>query len=274
MRAAAFGLVFCLLLLNSPARGQQTQNSTASTPALQDPQAVAVLNQTIAVAGGIAPINAIADYTATGNITYNWSPQEQGSVTILGLGLDQIRLDANLVRGIQSSVISPGQISTKNEYGKLTRYPLAYPTPSSDAYEYQSPVFPASLIIPQMPLASILNSPKYSVAYKGVVQLDGNPVQDVLVELVVPGQAQANLMAEYQTVEFFIDAKSFQIVMTQDNVPKHIVRQIWYSDYTPVKGVLVPFSITEQLGGQKTRDIQLSQINFNTGLQGSAFVLQ
>jgi hypothetical protein len=41
-----------------------------------------------------------------------------------------------------------------------------------------------------------------------------------------------------------------------------------------VNGILVPFSINEQMGGQKTRDIQLTQISFNTGLQDAAFVLQ
>jgi hypothetical protein len=269
-----FGLVFCLLLLNSSVWGQQIQQATATTPALQDPQAVSVLNQALAVAGGATSVKAVTDYTATGSITYHWNPEEQGTVTLLGLGFDQIRLDANLSRGIYSSVISAGQTSTKTEDGKLAQYPPSYSVPTSDAYEYQPPMFPGSFVIPQMQLVPMLNSQRYNISYKGIVQLDGNSVHDVLVQRVVPGQTQPDHMTEYHTIEFFIDATTFQIVMTQDIVPKHIIHQVRYSDYRLVNGVLIPFSISEQMGDQRTRDIQLSQMSFNAGLQNSAFAIQ
>jgi hypothetical protein len=289
MRSARFGLLLSILLLNIPVWGQQsqtpvlqpqptippqTQPVTTLPPAPQDPQAVIVLNQALTVAGGTAAIKAVTDYTATGNITYNWNPEQQGTVTVLGLGTDQIRLDANLARGIHSSVISNGQSSTKTEDGRVTQYPPPYPVPSSDAYPYQPPMFPSSLLVPHMQLAVVLNSPRYSISYKGVVQLDGNSVHDILVQRIMPGQTQPDSMTEYHTMEYFIDTATLQIAMTQDNVPKHIVHQIRYSGYRAVNGVLVPFSIGERMGGQRTREIQLSQISFNTGLQDSGFAIQ
>jgi len=36
----------------------------------------------------------------------------------------------------------------------------------------------------------------------------------------------------------------------------------------------MPFSISEQMGGQRTREIQLNRITFNAGLQDSTFVIQ
>jgi hypothetical protein len=135
-------------------------------------------------------------------------------------------------------------------------------------------MFPGSLGVPHTQLVVVLNHPRFSITYKGVVQLDGNSVHDVQVQRVLPGQTQPDSMTEYHTIDFFIDTTTLQIVMTQDNVPKHIVHQVRYSDYRPVNGVLVPFSIGEQMGGQGTRDIHLSQISFNTGLQDSAFALQ
>jgi hypothetical protein len=274
MRLAPIRLMVSLLLFNVSGSAQTVQQATTLSPAPKDPQAVSVLNQTLSAAGGITAIQSLADYTATGNITYHWNPEEQGTVTVVGLGVDQIRLDANLSRGIYSSVISAGQSSTKTEDGELTRYPPPYRVPSSDAYQYQPPMFPASLVVPHMQLATIVNNPRYGISYKGIVQLDSGSVYDVLVQRVLPGQTQPDSMAEYHTIELFIDANTLHVVMTEDNVPKHIVHQIRYSDYRSVNGVLIPFSISEQMSGQKTREIQLTQFNFNTGLQNAAFALQ
>ncbi len=283
MHSARFRVLVSILLLNVPvwarqaqvpATPPQDQTATIPLPAPKDPQAVSVLSQALAVAGGTAAIAAIADYTATGNVTYHWNPEVQGSVTVLGLGFDQFRVDANLPRGMHSSVISTGQTKMKAEDGRLTQYPPPYPVPSSDAYTFQPPMFPGSLVVPHTQLAVVLTHPRFSITYKGIVQLDGSSVHDVQMQRVMPGQTQPDGMTEYHTVDFFIDTITLQLVMTQDNVPKHIVRQIRYSDYRLVNSVLVPFSISEQMGGQKTRDIQLSQIGFNTGLQDSAFALQ
>jgi len=246
---------------------------TTPLPAPKDPQAVSVVNQALIVAGGIPAISAIADYTATGNITYHWNPEAQGTVNVRGLGFDKIRVDASLPSGVHSLVISAGQTTTKNKDGAVSQYPPPYPVPSSDAFLYQPPMFPGSLVLPHTQLTVVLNNPRFSISYKGIVQLDGNSVHDVQVQPILPGQTQPDSMTEYHTIDFFIDTTTLQLVMTQDNVPKHIVHQIRYSDYRNVGGVQVPFSIGEQMGGQKTRDIQLSQISFNTGLQDSDFAL-
>ena len=107
-----------------------------------------------------------------------------------------------------------------------------------------------------------------------MVQLDGSSVHDIQVQLYTPGNAKADSMSEYHMIDFFIDPNTFQVVMTQDNVPNHIVHQIRYSDYRLVNGVFVPFSISEQMGGQTTREIQLSGITFNVGLQDATFALK
>jgi hypothetical protein len=57
-------------------------------------------------------------------------------------------------------------------------------------------------------------------------------------------------------------------------LPRGLVHEVHYSNYQTVGGVLMPFSITEDLTGQATWTIQLSQIKFNVGLQESAFALQ
>jgi hypothetical protein len=271
MRTARSAFLFCPLFFAISAGAQQTQTNTTPSPAPKDPQAVDVVNRALSAAGGASAIKAVTDYTATGNVTYHWNPEAQGSVTVLGLGLGQIRVDANLPRGRHTSVISDGQTTTKAEDGTISRYPPPYPVPSSDAFPYQPPMFPGSFVLPHAQLMAVLNSPRISISYKGIVQLDGHSVYDIQVQKVVPGRTQPDSMTEYRTMDFYIDTSTLQLVMTQDNVPKHIIHQIRYSDYRPVSGVLVPFAISEQMGGQKTRDLHLGQISFNGGLQDSAF---
>lgn len=266
------GVFACALLGTLPAWAQQTQPTP--TPAPQDAQAVNVLNQALAVAGGAPLIKTISDYTASGNVTYHWNPEEQGTITIQGLGLSEIRFDANLPSGTHSEAIHDGQTSRKGTDGRLWQYPPPYATPSSEAFPYQPPIFPAGLLLPAGQLAAVLNNPRFAISYRGLVQLAGVSVHDVQVQRVTPGQTTPDSMTEYHAIEFFIDSNTSQVLMTQDNVPKHIVRQVRYSNYMQVSGVFVPFVINEQMGGQKTRDIQLNQIIFNAGLQDSAFILQ
>jgi hypothetical protein len=287
MRTARFGLLLCLMLLDISVWGQQAptpaiqpqltipqqaQQVTTPPPAPKDPQAVSVLNQVLSVGGGAAAIKAVTDYTGTGNITYNWNPVEQGSVTVMGLGFDQFRVDANLSRGVHSSVISAGQTTTKTQEGVISQYPPPYPVPSSDAFPYQPPMFPGSLVLPHAQLVAVLNSPRFSVSYKGLVQVDGHPAHDIQVLRVLPGPT--DVMSEYHTRDFFVDASTLQVVMTQEMVPKNVVRVIRYSDYRTVSGVLAPFSISEEMGGQQTWAIQLSRITFNAGLQGASFAVE
>jgi hypothetical protein len=76
---------------------------------------------------------------------------------------------------------------------------------------------------------------------------------------------------EYRTIDFFIDASTFQVVMSQDVLPKGIPHQIRYSDFRTVNGLLVPFSISEEIAGQQDCLIQLSQVALNTGLADALF---
>ena len=144
--------------------------------------------------------------------------------------------------------------------------------PSSVPFPYQTPLFPSSIAFPYHQLTVALASPTFSISYKGIVQVDGHSVHDIEVQRVSAGGVDP--MSQYHAREFFIDATTFQIVMTQDLVPKNVTHQIHYSNYTAVSGVLVPFAITEDLDGQATWTIQLSQMTFNAGLQDTAFVLQ
>jgi len=262
MRSARFGLVLYFFLINPSVWGQQTQPGTAPSPAPKDPQAVSVVNQAVAVAGGPTAIAAINDYTATGNITYHSGQDVQGSVTVQGLGLNQYRLDANLPNGVRSSVVTDGRMSLKAEDGSVK------PIHSQVAMHL------SGLVVPYLELSIALNSPAFGLSSKGVVEVQGHSAYDIQVQLAGRGPNRPGYLADFYVKDYFVDVATFQVVMTQDLAPKHLIRQLRYSDFRPISGVLVPFSISEVAGGQQTWSMQLRQISFNTGLQDSAFALQ
>lgn len=247
-----------LAALSQSVHAQQTLPT-----ATKDPQAVAVLTQTLVAAGGLSAIAAIQDVTGAGNITYYQPQNSQSSVTIRGRELDQFRLDATLLpSGISAQAISNGQMTVKLASGKTI--PI-----DSDA-----PPHPSRLFLPYLFLSAALAGPEFGLSYKGVVELDGHSVADIEVQEVVPDSVHPSaLFREYHTIDFFIDTSTFQVSMMQDTVPNHLVRQTRYSAYGTVNGVVVPYTIAQQSGGLQTWMIQLNQINFNSGLQDSDFQL-
>jgi hypothetical protein len=261
-------LPFVFFLLPSMLFAQVQSNATAT----QDPQAVSVSNQALSLAGGSQALKAVADYTGSGNITYHGHPDVQGAVSIKALNSIAVRLDATLPTGVRSWAIHDGVATRKHEDGTLSVAANNPNVPSSDAFPYQTPLFPSSIAFPYHQLTVVLASPSFGIAYKGITQVDGHSVHDIQVQRVSAGGSDP--MSKYHARELFIDTTTFQIVMTRDFVPKGGAHEIHYSNYTAVSGILVPFAITEDLGGQATWTIQLSQMTFNSGLQDSAFVLQ
>jgi hypothetical protein len=265
MRSFCCGVFICALIVTLPGWGQQAVSTQTQSPAPKDPQALSVANQALAVAGGTTALLAIADYAATGTITYHENADVQGTVLVRGLGLGEYREDATLPTGVRAFAISNGQAAIKTEDG-LTR---------KLSFNYQVPLMRSSLVIPYRQLAAALNDSVFSLSYKGVAQIDGQTVHDLRVQMVLPGTHDPNgVIAEYMGMDFFIDTTTFQVVTTQDVVSPHRIRKIRYSDYRSAGGVVVPFLIDEEVGGQHTQTIHLDQIGFNTALQDSAFELQ
>jgi hypothetical protein len=274
VRFSRSGLFILLALLNISVYGQQNQPLTTQTqvpesqqvplPAPKDAQAVSIVNQVLTIAGGNSAILAVGDYTASGAITYHQNQDVQGTIILSALGLSDFREDANLPTGLRSFAISNGQPSIKDESGDTKQLD----------YKYQIPLMTSSIIIPYWQLAAAVNDPLFALSYKGTTEIDGYTVHVIRVQLVPPGPPDPNgVIAEYFGADFFIDTTNFLVRMTQDVVIRHFARKIRYSNYKPTNGVLIPFSIEEEINGQPARTIRLTQIVFNSGLQQSAFGL-
>jgi len=265
MHVTRFATLFLgSLLMSLPVVAQQL---TPAAP--RDAQAVNVLTRCLAAAGGTQAISAIQDFTGTGTITYFWAGQHvQGSVTTRGKGIDEFRLDANLPTGMRSWAVQDGAGSLKDSSGNVTAIPFA------------NAVNLGALTVPILEVNAVLNDPAVAISYVGQVTLNGKQVYDIRIQRNFDSQTDPNgTLSKFRSRDFFIDSASFQIVETKDmthptdRTTDQYSHAVVFSDYQSIAGVLVPFSVTEEVTGQQTWTITLTSMNFNTGLTDSDFEL-
>lgn len=257
-------LAFLLaLFVASPVLTQQTSTSTAQ----RDQQALTVLSQVIKAAGGQATLAAIQDITGSGTITYYWAGEEvQGNVTVKGRGIGQFRLDATLTTGVRSWAVNNGTGFTKETDGTVSQIP------------HHNTVNFGNLTFPLYFMSTIIGDASTSITYIGLEAKSGTQVHHLRTEKIFSSKADpGGIVSKLTTRDFFIDSTSYQIVATQDMVHPEgastidYPREMQFSDYRTVNGVLVPFAITEVATGQRTYSIQLNQVSFNSGFQDSDF---
>jgi hypothetical protein len=272
------------LLVVGVAMGQQTFPPTspeappqAGTPTFispqQDPQAMTILNQVVNVAGGLQAIKAVSDYTATGSVA---AGSQQGTLTLRGFGLYEFRMDLSLPNGVRSTAVHQGLVEYKSADGAVTTPQVQTNPPNRYALHIQTPVFPAGFAFPARMVVQIVSSGNFGTSYLGLTQFDGRPAYDIQIGVGpfhAPKTANGPITAT-MTRDFFIDPSTFEVVGFTEaprGMPRH---EVDYADFRSVGGVLMPFSISELVGGQASLTMQLNAFTFNSGLQKSAFALQ
>jgi hypothetical protein len=247
-----------------------SQQTGAPTPQTvqRDPQALTILTQVLNNAGGGTALAAIQDFTGAGSITYYWAGEEvQGTVTVKGRGIGQFRLDATLPMGARSFVTNNGAGSMIEVDGRTMLIP------SNQAVNIGS-----SIIFPLGQLLVAQKDISWSVSYLGIVTHDGSQVHEIrLQKISTDNNNPYSSKSKLTKTDFFIDPNTFLILSVQDKAyrkdgePGDIIHEMQFSSYETSNGILVPFSITELIGGQQTAKIQLNQITFNSGLTDADF---
>lgn len=249
------------VLLVAMSSAAQTSSDT------KDPQAVLVFTSCLNAAGGIQSLAAIQDFTGRGNITYYWAGQQvQGSVIFRGRGSDQFHLDASLPSGTRSWAVGSRSGSLKEVDGTLHKIPL------------QNALNLGGLSLPYLGIATALSDTSAAISYVGLVEFGGRKVYQVRVRrtfgLHVTDPAYFSTLP---SKDYFIDAVTFLVLKTEDmsrslDPPvQEYPHDVLFSDYRQVGGVVVPFSIAEEVNGQKTWTVQLDSVTFNAGLTDADF---
>ena len=247
---------------------QQLTSTSALSPQ-RDLQALSILNQSLNVAGGAQVLGAIQDFTGSGNVAYFWAgDQVQGSISVKGRGTTDFRVDADLPTGTRSWTVSSGKGTLRDLDGGLVLIP------------FQSVVNLGAQTLPQLRIAEALSNSSLSVQYSGLSDLGGRQVYVIHVQQGPYSPSDpATLFNHLSAMDFFIDATTYQVVLTRDTAHPSdsqsvdFPHEIQYSDYRLTNGCLVPYSATERINGQTTWVIQLSALTFNVGLTDADFQL-
>jgi hypothetical protein len=260
-------LVSLVVLTSHFAAAQQPTPTTAQAPQ-RDPQALSVLAQSLAAAGGAPAIAAIQGFVATGNVTYYWANQEiQGSVIVRSRGANQFRLDANLPDGVRTWLLT-------NDIGTIRE---------SSGYTHEIPFHNAinsgSLTFPYPFLIAALNDPSTTIEYLGSVTNNGHTAYHIRIEPIPLEREPSGLLRRLTTKDLFIDAASFQVQSTLDKVhpdydySQDYPHEIRFSDYSEINGILVPISCSERVAGQLTWSLKLAVFELNSELTDNDFEL-
>lgn len=261
--ARTYVLAFLSFLLAFPLFAQQT-----TTTVQRDPQALTVLTKAVNAAGGATALAAVQDFNASGTITFNWAgDQVQGPVTVQSKGFHQFRMDASVPGGTQSLIINGYAGTLTPAYGQKIRLP------SWNAMTSSSLTFPAARI------ANALADSSTTVTYVGLVTWNGSQVHQIHVAPQIDPMLNPNHFSAVGAFDLYIDPASYTVqglsetMWWSGNFPQAYQRELAFSNYTSTNGLLLPFAVTEKLGGQQTWTLQLRAISFNTGLTDADFQL-
>jgi hypothetical protein len=265
MRPGRCLLVVCTCVaILTPVSAQQANPAAVS---LKDAEAVAILGKALDAAGGQSAFTS--GYTASGTITHRWGEKdEEGPVTLNGRATGDFRMDESLPSGLRSWASVRGKAQTKVQDGTVAEILGS------------SVLSPSGLANPYFLLAQAFMGKFYAVSYKGQTTVDGKLAYDIQIARALIQSDGKFEDVEIGALDVFIDASSFQILMTRDqdrpsrnslDGPAHELR---FSDYRTVNNTLVPYSIIESIGNQETWRIQVSNFEFNTSLSDSTLSLR
>jgi hypothetical protein len=262
----SFFLILQILAFAAPLVARQAA-PILSQPVQRDPQALVILKQVLKASGGDGALGAIHDLIGSGTITYFWAGEEvQGSVTVKGRGTGQFRVDALLPEGVRTWIANNGSGSLREANGRMSPIAPHY------AVNLGSFTFPA------LHLLAALQDNSKSISYLGLITYHERQTYVIRVQQVVgPDIDPSGTLSRLTTKDFYIDENTLQIVSTRDQVHSKDSpgyghpHDILFSDYRSVNGLLVPFSVTDTIEGNRTFAIQLEQINFNANLTDTDF---
>ena len=256
-RFALPALFAALLFLTAFKQVGFAQTQTSNQTPERDPQALAVMQQSLASMG-----TPPADSTAAGTITTTAGTRtESGAITILTRGTNQTSEQVSTPHG-GILVYSGGQASNGT------------PLSGQQAMTSQSPCFPSPLI------AASMNNPDSSFQYIGLEAVNGSSAHHIRFWNSFASNTNAQYLSEFTTRDIWIDSTTYlplrmsYVQRAGGGSAPRIAIDVFYSNYQSFGGVSYPLSIQRSFNGTPSATITIQQVNFNTGLSDSNFPVQ
>lgn len=241
--------------------------SVTTTPK-QDATARQVIQQAIQVLAPSPGAMAFKSFALTGTMLSEGSTESQ-AVKVLVRGVYDVRFEISHADGGSQVAVthSGGKGVLRDASGRLEKI-------TRNAR--------AGTEVPFLPLPRLISDLLASagaITDLGVDTVNGRAVHHVAMSRQFPpGADPGGIITAHSTIDLFIDAQSFLILqmahVAADRTGRHSsARSVTFGHYRAVDGAMVPFSITESLGGQKTWSVTVSSIDFNCKCQDADFQL-
>jgi hypothetical protein len=260
MRRVRIVLVLFLFAFPLTALAQQQ----AIAPA-RDPQAMAVLNNTLTAMGG-QNVTTIQDTVVQATLIPPPSRAgTPGTVTITTKGPNKLRLDGS-GNGKNSAVIfnSGTELRSKDSGWRLA------PSANSDHQRIEH--------LPVLMLTYELTRSDLSATYVGVETLEGRSVHHLLLARVSSlGNGLDQTFTRNSQLDIWVDAKTMLVskvsflYLSETDWRIGLPMEIFYDDYRNVNGLLVPFHQKCLFDGQPLDDMQITSFAVNQGPNDSKF---
>jgi hypothetical protein len=232
-----------------------------STPVLRDPQAVAILQHSIAALARTSP----ADSSAVGTVTVvEGSTTQSGPIQILTRGVSQTMETMNLPDGQRSVVYSNGDAKEVSS-GQASHPPLELIVID------QCPDFPLPLLL------SALSDSDKALFYIGQETLNGNSVEHIQMWNAFSSNAPLQRLAPFSIKDIWFDASSGMPLKiayyrrTGSGAVPSVAVEVFFSNYKNLSGVLYPFQINKSYNGTPWATITIHSVTFDNALTDSDF---
>jgi outer membrane lipoprotein-sorting protein len=235
----------------------------------RDPQAISILARSHAAMGGSAAA-AISDIHISGR-TLVQRPQGDevsGTVTFDFAAPDKSRVVIDAGGEVSTHVVN-GKSAVATAKGRSRRLPL------------QTMIHKRPEELPVLSEVSNWNDPSFHVSYVGLESLDGRPVHHVKVQQPPRGTTRIHQdLSNLSAVDLYIDSESYLLLKRSRVVPgiqdyrQTLQVEETYADYRPAGKLLVPYSISFYIRGQKIMTVTIDSVAINSGLNAAEFEVQ
>jgi hypothetical protein len=260
-------IVFVILFLCGVSLNLNAQQASATLQ--RDPQAVTLVQQTLAAMGGAQAL-AFADSLAVGSVQ---SFKPDGTSLTLPIvkktkGTKMTRTEVQRPEGTRLRIVNNGIGVVQNPDGAVR--PQSSNNTVAERVEH----------IPALSILSEWQSTTTEVRYVRSDTVNGRPVQVIALSFIPTSDPQwVNSYRSTTQTLFYIDEANSLVSKIEyqefadDYTNVSVKIEVFFTDYRAISGVLVPFTQSTYAGGQLQSTFTLTSIAFNTGLSDSEFAI-
>ncbi len=278
--------------------------SASTAPTTSDPQAVALLQKSLAALTGGA---TVTDVTLIGSARrIAGSDDETGSATLEATSAGDSRVELDFASGSRIEIRNHSALPLPGSLPQGVSASVAQaPQPLGEwigpdgvphAMTSHNIMTNAAWFFPVLTLQEIVLAQNYALRYIGQETRNGQTVIHISASesfANLPKLANANpkappptpaqfqsLMQHLSEMDFYLDPNSLLPVAVafsqhpDGNALVDIAVEIRFSSYQAVSGVAVPMNVQKYMNNGLVLDLQFSNATLNTGLAASAFAIE